>query len=148
MAGPPRSPDSIDRVRGWRDELATHRLTAVEPVYGDWSPASGYDLGRSLDLAGATGIFVANDLMAIGVLSALRERDLVAPQDVSVVGFDDLPESAFLMPPLTTVRQDFASLGSLMMQKVLLAIEEPETVTESTPLPTTLVMRGSTRPIS
>jgi DNA-binding LacI/PurR family transcriptional regulator len=148
VAGPLRSPDSIDRVRGWRDELAAHRLTAVEPVHGDWSPASGYDLGRSLDLAGATGIFVANDLMAIGVLSALRERDIFAPQDVSVVGFDDLPESAFLMPPLTTVRQDFASLGSLMMQKVLLAIEEPETVTETTPLPTTLVVRGSTRALS
>ena len=148
VAGPLRSPDAIDRVRGWRDELAAHRLPAVDPVHGDWSPASGYDLGRSLDVAQATGIFVANDLMAIGVLSALRERDIFAPQDVSVVGFDDLPESAFLMPPLTTVRQDFASLGSLMMQKVLLAIEEPETVTESTPLPTTLVVRGSTRSIS
>ncbi len=99
-------------------------------------------------MADATAIFVANDHMAIGVLSALRERDLQAPQDVSVVGFDDLPESAFLMPPLTTVRQDFASLGSLIMQKVLLAIEEPETLTETTPLPTTLVVRGSTRPIS
>ena len=86
--------------------------------------------------------------MAIGVLSALRERDLGVPHDLSVVGFDDLPESAYLLPPLTTVRQDFAALGSLIMQKVLLAIEEPETVTESTPLPTTLVVRGSTRPIT
>ncbi len=145
IAGPERSPDAIDRERGWRDELAAHRLVAVEPGHGDWSPASGYDFGRSLELADATALFVANDHMAIGVLSALRERDLSVPDDVSVVGFDDLPESGFLIPSLTTVRQDFAALGSLIMQKVLLAIEEPETATETMPLATTLVVRGSTR---
>jgi DNA-binding LacI/PurR family transcriptional regulator len=83
--------------------------------------------------------------MSIGVLSALRERDLKVPDDVSIVGFDDLPEAGYLYPPLTTVRQDFAGLGSLIMQKVLLAIEEPETATESTPLPTTLIVRESAR---
>lgn len=146
VAGPSRSPDAIERVRGWRDELAAHRLEAVEPVHGDWSPASGYDIGRALDLAQATAVFAANDHMAIGLLSALRERGFDVPERVSVVGFDDLPESGFLYPPLTTVRQDFAALGALIMQKVLLAIEEPDTVTESTPLPTSLVIRGSTRP--
>jgi len=145
VAGPPDAPDSIDRERGWRDELAAHRLPAIEPEHGDWSPASGYDLGLSLDLADATAVFVANDHMAIGVLSALRERDVRVPEDLSVVGFDDLPEAAYLMPPLTTVRQDFAALGALIMQKLLLAFEEPETATETTPLPTTLVVRSSTR---
>jgi DNA-binding LacI/PurR family transcriptional regulator len=145
LAGPPRSPDSIDRERGWRDELAAHGLDAIEPAHGDWSPASGYDHGREIDLADATAIFVANDHMAIGVLSALRERDMRVPERVSIVGFDDLPEAPFVFPPLTTVRQDFAALGALIMQKVLLAIEEPETATETTPLPTTLVVRESTR---
>jgi len=145
LAGPPRSPDAIDRERGWRDELAAHGLEAIEPPHGDWSPASGYDLGREVDLADATALFVANDHMAIGVLSALRERDMRVPERVSIVGFDDLPEAPFVFPPLTTVRQDFAALGALIMQKVLLAIEEPETATETTPLPTTLVVRESTR---
>lgn len=146
LAGPATATDAIERVRGWRDELAAHRLPIVEPQHGDWSAASGYDLGRALPLDGATAIFAANDHMAIGAMSALRERGLRVPEDASVVGFDDLPEAPYLFPPLTTVRQDFAALGGLMMQKVLLAVEEPDTVTESTPLPTTLVVRASTAP--
>ena len=145
VAGPPRSPDAIERLRGWRDELSAHRLEARDPQHGDWSPRSGYDIGLALDLSDATAVFAANDHMAIGLLSALRERELRVPDEVSVVGFDDLPEAAYLYPPLTTVRQDFAALGSLIMQKVLLAIEEPDTVTETTPLPTSLVVRASTR---
>ena len=85
--------------------------------------------------------------MAIGLLSALRERGLRVPEDVSVVGFDDVPEAGYLYPPLTTVRQDFAALGGLIMQKVLVAVEDPETVTEDTPLPTRLVLRASTRDV-
>ncbi|GMA89775.1 hypothetical protein GCM10025869_03040 [Homoserinibacter gongjuensis] len=90
-------------------------------------------------------VFVANDHMAIGLFSSLRERGLQVPTDVSVVGFDDVPEAGYLYPPLTTVRQDFAALGGLIMQKVLLAVEDPETVTEDTPLPTKLIVRKSTR---
>ncbi len=82
--------------------------------------------------------------MSIGVLSALRERGIRVPEDVSIVGFDDVPEAGYLYPPLTTVRQDFASLGELIMQKVLIAVEEPDTVTEDTPLPTHLIVRQST----
>jgi len=144
VAGPPSATDAIERIRGWRDELAANRLELVEPAFGDWTAASGYDIGRALDLAGATAVFVSNDHMSIGLMSALRERGLSVPDDVSVVGFDDLPEAPYLFPPLTTVRQDFAALGSLMMQKVLLAVEEPDSAAESTPLPTTLVVRAST----
>ena len=145
LAGPPRNPDALERLRGWRDELAARRLEAVEPEHGDWSAASGHRRGLALDLAPGDAVFVGNDHMAIGVLSALRERGLRVPDDVSVMGFDDVPEAAFLLPPLTTVRQDFAALGELIMQKVLLAVEEPDAVTESTPLPTHLVVRESTR---
>ena len=103
-------------------------------------PSAGLDL----DIAPGSAIFVANDHMSIGVLSALRERGLRVPEDVSVVGFDDVPEAGYLYPPLTTVRQDFAALGELIMQKVLIAVEEPDSATEDTPLPTHLIVRKST----
>jgi DNA-binding LacI/PurR family transcriptional regulator len=145
LAGPPEYPDAIERVRGWRDELAAHRLEVVDPPHGDWSPQSGYELAGSLGIEPGMSVFVANDHMAIGLLSALRDRGLRVPEDVSIVGFDDVPEAAYLFPPLTTMRQDFAALGGLMMQKVLIAVEEPDSATESTPSPTTLQVRQSTR---
>ena len=74
---------------------------------------------------------------------ALQNRQRLR-QDRRTVGFDDVPEAAYLYPPLTTVRQDFAALGELMMQKVLVAVEEPDSVTEDTPLPTHLIVRQST----
>lgn len=84
-------------------------------------------------------------VMALGVMSAFRERGLSVPRDVSVVGFDDVPEAAYLYPPLTTVRQDFAALGQLMMHKILVSLEEDEPPTIDTPIPTHLVVRDSTR---
>jgi DNA-binding LacI/PurR family transcriptional regulator len=145
LAGPPEYPDAIERVRGWRDELAANRLEVVDPLHGDWSPQSGYDLAGSLGVEPGMSVFVGNDHMAIGLLSALRDRGLRVPEDVSIVGFDDVPEAAYLFPPLTTMRQDFAALGGLIMQKVLIAVEEPDSATESTPSPTTLQVRQSTR---
>lgn len=165
LAGPPSNPDSLERLRGWRDELTAQGLVAIEPRHGDWSAASGFEIGASLDLGGAgrdlgagagdagagdagagdAAVFVANDHMAIGLVSALRSRGLRVPDDVSVVGFDDVPEAPFLLPPLTTVRQDFQALGELIMQKVLLAVEEPHELTEDTPIATHLIVRESTR---
>jgi DNA-binding LacI/PurR family transcriptional regulator len=147
LAGPHEAPDSIERVRGWRDELNANRLIVQDDVpNGDWSARSGYERGMQFTEIGVgSAVFAANDYMALGLISALHERGLRVPEDVSVLGFDDVPEAGYFMPSLTTVRQDFAALGGLIMQKVLIAIEEPESVTESTPLPTTLVVRQSTR---
>ena len=144
LAGPPQAPDALERIRGWRDELAAHRLEAVEPQHGDWSAASGYRVAGGLEIPPGSAVFAANDNMSIGLLSALRERGLRVPEDVSVVGFDDVPEAGYLYPALTTVRQNFSALGELMMQKVLIAVEEPDGVTEDTPLATHLVVRAST----
>jgi DNA-binding LacI/PurR family transcriptional regulator len=145
LAGPRTAPDAMERVRGWHDELATHRLEVVEPLFGDWTAASGHRLASALDIEPGTAVFVGNDQMSIGLLSALREHGLRVPEDVSVVGFDDIPEAGYLYPPLTTVRQDFDALGALMMQRVLLAVEEHADVAEATPLPTHLIVRLSTR---
>jgi DNA-binding LacI/PurR family transcriptional regulator len=147
LAGPPKAPDAIERIRGWRDEVQENRLTVHEVANGDWSARSGYDLGMRLtDIGPGSAVFAANDYLALGLISALAERGLRVPEDVSVVGFDDVPEAAYFRPPLTTVRQDFAALGGLVMQKVLIAIEDPDDVAESTPMPTTFVVRESSGP--
>lgn len=145
IAGPPRNPDAIERIRGWRDELAARGLVPEEPRHGDWSAASGHEIGTVLEAEPDTAVFVGNDHMAIGLLSALRGRGLRVPEDVGVVGFDDVPEAAYLAPALTTVRQDFRALGELMMQKVLLAVEEPDGLSEDTPIATHLIVRESAR---
>ena len=87
----------------------------------------------------------SSDLIALGAIRALRRAGMSVPGDVSVVGYDDMLLARLSTPALTTIRQDFASLGALIMQKVLIAMEEPDNVTESTPLPTSLIVRGSTR---
>lgn len=145
VAGPSRAADAAERVRGWRDELIARGLGIAEPEYGDWTAASGYRIGVDLEVPPGTGIFVGNDQMAIGLMSALRRRGIKVPDDVSIVGFDDIPEAGYLDPPLTTVRQDFEALGKMMMQKVLVGLEEADGGTSDTPLPTELIERSSTR---
>ncbi len=81
----------MERLRGWREEIAAARALSTAPVHGDWSAASGYRIAAETDITPGEGIFVANDHMAIGVLSALRERGLRVPEDIGVVGFDDVP---------------------------------------------------------
>ena len=84
--------------------------------------------------------------MALGVMSSLLAHGRHVPSQVSVVGFDDVPEAAYFTPPLTTVAQDFAALGALTMQRVLIAVEDSDAPGESLPLPTRLIVRESTAP--
>jgi DNA-binding LacI/PurR family transcriptional regulator len=112
VAGPSSCLDAKERVDGWRQ--AMREAGAPEPAVlaGDWSAASGYELGGQLAAEpGLTAIFCGNDTMALGVVRALAERGLRVPDDVSIVGFDDVPEAGFYLPPLTTVRQDFGEVG-------------------------------------
>lgn len=112
--GPRHAVVESARHHAWLEALATHDLTPVAHAEGDWSPASGYAATLRLLAGGVpfSAILVANDQMAVGALRALWERGLNVPADVSVVGYDDTPESALLIPPLTTVRQDFSTLGA------------------------------------
>ncbi|MBO0834901.1 MAG: LacI family DNA-binding transcriptional regulator [Actinobacteria bacterium] len=112
IAGPDTWLDAQERVEGWRDIL--QRAGAVEPALlrGDWSARSGYEIGHQVAaMRDVTAVLCANDPMALGVIRALTERGRPVPADVSVVGFDDVPEAAYFLPPLTTVRQDFGALG-------------------------------------
>ena len=98
IAGPAEFLEAERRLEGWRATLTAAGAEVPSPLSGDWSARSGYDLGRRLaaDRA-ATAIFVANDQMALGVLRALHEADRSVPGEVSVVGFDDIPEAAVLL---------------------------------------------------
>jgi LacI family transcriptional regulator len=112
VAGPTDWLEARERVEGWQASL-TAAGVAVPPVLrGDWSPESGYRAGLELaENPEVTAVFAANDQMALGVMHAFYERGVRVPADVSVVGFDNIPESAFLIPALTTVHQDFDELG-------------------------------------
>ena len=125
VSGPLDWIDGQARVEGWREELAEAGLPDDLLIEGDWSAGSGYRIGQQLaEQRDATAVFVSNDQMALGLLRAFGEKGVRVPEDVSVVGFDDQPESAYFMPPLTTVRQDFEELGKRCMDLMRAQIEE------------------------
>src|ERR1019366_3185380 len=94
LAGPAYSLDAQERVDGWREALRSAGAALSKPLRGDWSARSGYELGLQLaPMPGVTAVFCGNDQMALGLLRALSERSIRVPRDVSVVGFDDIPES-------------------------------------------------------
>ncbi len=144
LAGASRAPDALERVRGWRDELAARRLETVEPVFGDWSAASGHRIGGELDIEPGTAIFVATTTWRSGCSRRCASAVCACPRTSASSASTTCPRPPTSIPPLTTVRQDFAALGELIMQKVLIAVEEPDSVTEDTPLPTHLIVRQST----
>jgi DNA-binding LacI/PurR family transcriptional regulator len=144
VAGPQDWIDGAARAEGWSAALRAAGLEDDLLVVGDWSAGSGYEIGRKL--AGertATALFVGNDQMALGVLRAFNEAGVRVPGDVSVVGFDDQPESGFFTPPLTTVRQDFEELGRLCMDLILRGIGGGERA-GATVVEPELVVRQST----
>ena len=107
------------RASAWAEELRRAGIHPPDAPIGDWTSASGYQAGRALaQNDDVSAIFVANDQMALGVLLALHEAGRRIPDDVSVVGFDDIPEAAYFHPPLTTVRQDFAELGRRALHRL------------------------------
>ncbi|GAB7191834.1 LacI family DNA-binding transcriptional regulator [Kineococcus sp. NUM-3379] len=144
VAGPLNWVEARVREDGWRAELAAAGLRPAEPVRGDWSAASGYVAGMRIAASpGVTAVFCANDELAIGVLRALSEAGLRVPEDVSIVGFDDIPVSAYLVPPLTTIRQDIATVGRRAVETLDAAIRG---ITLDSPRPAALelVVRAST----
>ncbi|MFJ4175190.1 LacI family DNA-binding transcriptional regulator [Microbacterium sp. NPDC089696] len=144
VGGPEGSFAAAERERGWREALQAAGVDAPPVVRGDWSAEAGHLAGEAL--ATASAVFCANDQMALGLLRALAESGRRVPQDVEVVGFDDVPEAANFRPPLTTVRQDFAALAHRAVELLVAEIEgEHADPPASTVVPTVLVSRSSTR---
>jgi DNA-binding LacI/PurR family transcriptional regulator len=144
VEGPPGWDEARARTRGWRTALAAAGARVPTPLPGDWGPAAGHRAGQRLE-EGATAVLAANDHLALGVLRALAGRGLRVPDDVSVVGVDDLPQGAFFSPPLTTVRQDFAAMGRAAVEILLAQVERGEHP-EGVVLAPVLVERASTAP--
>jgi DNA-binding LacI/PurR family transcriptional regulator len=148
LAGPRDSVDARERERGWRDELAAHHLVAQITEAGDWTPSSGYAIGAGLDPTQFSAVFAANDQMAVGLIHALSDEGFRVPDDVSVIGFDDIPEAAHISPPLTTLRQDFQRLGHDMLATLLAQIEGAPGPAEAEPSQPRLIVRSSTRAVN
>lgn len=134
------------RIRGWQAELTAARRIAHEVIVGDWSSASGYRAGQEIARnPEISAVFVANDQMALGVLQTLQESGRQVPGDVSVVGFDDIPEAAFFQPSLTTVRLDFPEIGRRCVERLMEMIQRIP-LSPRPPLQPQLVVRSSTGP--
>ena len=148
VAGPQRWYAARDRLDGWRAALTARGKLEPPVIEGDWSAASGYAAGRRIArVDGVTAVFVAGDEMAIGFIRALTEAGLRVPDDISVVGFDDMPVAAYVSPPLTTVRQPFDATAREGLQRLVLAIEKPGVAPPpAVDPPIEMVIRESTAP--
>jgi len=140
IAGPAEWLDASQRLAGFGAELEQRGLDAGFVAAGDWSAASGHRAATDLLARGVTAIFAGNDQMALGALSAATTARLEVPRDLSIVGFDDVPEAAFYHPPLTTVRQDLAEAGR---RAVALLLGESDVAPSVQP---ELILRASTAP--
>ncbi|MGW7258349.1 LacI family DNA-binding transcriptional regulator [Streptomyces sp. NPDC054834] len=146
LTGPRTSFAAQRRTQAWRAVLEQAGRPVPPPLHGDWSAESGYAAGLALaQEPDCTAVFASNDQMALGLLRAFHELGRSVPGDISVVGFDDIPDAAFFVPPLTTVHQDFAEVGRRCVGKALEQIRTGGGSRAGTDLvPTSLVVRRST----
>jgi DNA-binding LacI/PurR family transcriptional regulator len=145
ISGPADWLETHERIDAWRATLESAGSVPPPLLVGDWTARSGYDLGRRLAAdRNVTAVFAANDQMALGVLRAMHEAGRAVPEQVSVVGFDDIPEAPFFTPPLTTVRQDFIEVGSRSLLALVRSIETGDRIVAGSRVPTELVVRAST----
>ncbi|MDR6972988.1 LacI family DNA-binding transcriptional regulator [Leifsonia shinshuensis] len=149
LAGPQDWNEAEDRMNGFLAELDEHDLAVTAPVLGDWSADLGYEVGlRILNHPDFTAIFASNDQMALGLMHAAAQLGLSVPHDMSIVGFDDIPEAKHFAPPLTTIRQDFGLLGAQAIDVLLAQIEGDESPGATEYAVPELVVRQSTAPPS
>ena len=145
-AGPADWPEAQARLDGWRTTLSAASARVPSLLPGAWDAASGYAQGRTLAAdPSVTAIFCANDRIALGVLRALHEAGRSVPGDVSVVGFDDMPDAEYFLPPLSTVRQDFGELARHSVGMLLDRLHHPlDMPTDDVVITPKLILRAST----
>lgn len=144
VSGPADWFDSAGRVEGWQRALREAGAEIPPLVPAEWTAASGYRAGQMLArMPEVSAIFAANDHLALGILRALSERGRSVPGDVSIVGFDDVPEAAYFIPPLTTIRPDFDTVATATLALLLEQIESGEPTSKRQTIAPTLVARGS-----
>jgi LacI family transcriptional regulator len=142
IAGPANSPAARNRELAYEQALARRSLRSLGVARGDWSSEAGYRAASELP-RDATAVIVANDQMALGALLALQQAGAAVPADVSVAGIDDIPESAYFNPPLTTVRLDLLTQGAIAVGELLALIGADVDAPTVLPSPQ-LVVRAST----
>lgn len=146
VRGPKDWIDADARVGGWSDALRSSRAPRRREIVGDWGARSGYAAGERLAReGGVTAVFAANDQMALGIVRALHDGGRAVPADVSVVGFDDTPESAYFIPALTTIRQNLGEVGRRSVQ-LMLSIIDDSVAERHVVVAAELVRRESTAP--
>lgn len=148
ISGPLNYHEALSRHNAFMDTLRTRSLEPAGWVEAsEWMPQDGYQAARQLleSKTPFSGLIVSNDYLALGALRALAEHGLQVPNDVSIVGFDDTPESAFYLPPLTTVKQDYEALGYQSIHYLVELINQPDTPANQRVLMPSLIVRHSTR---
>lgn len=142
--------EARERSQGWREAMQANGLPINEALIrqGDWSAATGERCMRELleSQPEIDAVFISNDSMAVGALKAVREFGLKVPDDLAIVGFDDIPEAAYVYPALTTVKQDLDSLGCHAVAELdrLISSEEDESVSQPILIEPQLIEREST----
>jgi LacI family transcriptional regulator len=149
ISGPPDHPDALQRLNGYKAALVAGKIPFTKKLVaaGDYSEMGGHEAINALLDARVefTAVFAANDQTAHGAVLALHRRGFKVPQDVSLVGFDDLPASAFMIPPLTTVHRSIDEIGEGAAEAMIDLIERRAPRAQvSSP---TLAIRESTRPL-
>jgi DNA-binding LacI/PurR family transcriptional regulator len=148
IAGPTDSEPANVRSATWHRCLEQAGIRPPRVWQGDWTARSGYDAGLQIATdPSITAVYAANDEMAFGLMRALYEHGRRVPDDISVVGFDDIALSGFSSPPLTTVKQDFRTVGHELVRLVLGQIRDRSHHPQGrVVVPTTLIVRGTTAP--
>jgi LacI family transcriptional regulator len=141
---------AVDRLQGYTNALNDHGIARDDRliVHGNFMESGGRGAANTLlDLdPPPTAIFASNDLSAFGAIAAIRERGLRVPEDISVVGFDDLPQARMSYPRLTTVHQPIEEMGRIAVRMLLQQIETPDSAPTRVMVETHLILRDSSAP--
>lgn len=147
LAGPAHWLEAELRADGFATEIEARGLERGLVLEGDWTARSGYEAARAVLNGGVTAVFAANDQMALGLIGGLHEAGVAVPRDISIVGFDDVPDAAFYWPQLTTVRQDYEELARRAVASLTSGADDDDAADAATsdlaPVEPVLVMRRS-----